>query len=76
MNASVHRLRIIGKDRIAVRLVEFRHTYNLHKKAAEKGETLPIAIVIGIDPVTLFAISTACLKERVQLCSRSNGCTA
>jgi UbiD family decarboxylase len=38
--------------------VEFRHTYNLHKKAAEKGEPLPIAIVIGIDPVTLFAIST------------------
>src|SRR5574337_1095173 len=37
MNASIHRLRVIGKDRLAVRLVEFRHTYNLHKKAAEKG---------------------------------------
>ncbi|MDL5501952.1 MAG: UbiD family decarboxylase, partial [Candidatus Methanoperedens sp.] len=58
MNASVHRLGVIGKDRLAVRLVEFRHTYNLHKKAADKGEPLPIAIVIGIDPVTLFAIST------------------
>ncbi len=58
MNASVHRLRVIGKDKLAARLVEFRHTYNLHKKAAEKGEALPIAIVIGIDPVTLFAIST------------------
>lgn len=58
MNASIHRLRVIGKDRLAVRLVEFRHTYNLHKKAAEKGEPLPIAIVIGIDPVALFAIST------------------
>jgi len=58
MNASIHRLRVIGKDRLAARLVEFRHTYNLHKKAAEKGEQLPIAIVIGIDPVTLFAIST------------------
>lgn len=58
MNASIHRLRVIGKDRLAVRLVEFRHTYNLHKKAAEHGEPLPIAIVIGIDPVTLFAVST------------------
>ena len=58
MNASIHRLRVIGKDKLAVRLVEFRHTYNLHKKAAEKGDPLPIAIVIGIDPVTLFAIST------------------
>jgi UbiD family decarboxylase len=58
MNASIHRLRVIGKDRLAARLVEFRHTYNLHKKASEKGEPLPIAIVIGIDPVTLFAVST------------------
>ncbi len=58
MNASIHRLRVIGKDRLAARLVEFRHTYNLHKKAAGNGEPLPVAIVIGIDPVTLFAIST------------------
>ncbi len=58
MNASIHRLRVIGKDRLAVRLVEFRHTYNLYKKASGKGEPLPIAIVIGIDPVALFAIST------------------
>jgi len=58
MNASIHRLRVIGKDRLTARLVEFRHTYNLHKKAAEKGEPLPVAIVIGIDPVTLFAVST------------------
>lgn len=58
MNASIHRLMVTGKDRLAVRLVEFRHTYNLHKKAQENGEHLPIAIVIGIDPVTLFAVST------------------
>ena len=58
MNASIHRLRVIGKDKLAARLVEFRHTYNLHKKAAEHGEPLPVAIVIGIDPVTLFAVCT------------------
>ncbi len=58
MNASIHRMGVIGKDRLAARLVEFRHTYDLHKKAAEHGEALPIAIVIGIDPVTLFAVST------------------
>jgi len=42
MNASIHRLRVIGKDRLAARLVEFRHTYNLHKKASENGEPLPM----------------------------------
>lgn len=58
MNASIHRLRVIGKDKLAARLVEFRHTYNLYKKAQENNEALPVAIVIGIDPVTLFAVST------------------
>ncbi len=58
MNASIHRLRVIGKDKLTARLVEFRHTYNLYKKAQGKGEPLPVAIVIGIDPVALFAIST------------------
>ncbi|KCZ71988.1 UbiD family decarboxylase [Candidatus Methanoperedens nitroreducens] len=58
MNASIHRLGVTGKDRLVARLVEFRHTYNLHRKAAENGESLPIAIVIGIDPVILFAVST------------------
>ena len=58
MNASIHRLRVIGKDKLAARLVEFRHTYNLYKKAQEDGKALPVAIVIGIDPVTLFAVST------------------
>lgn len=58
MNASIHRLRVTGKDRLGVRLVEFRHTYNLYEKASKKGEKLPIAVAIGIDPVTLFAICT------------------
>src|SRR5659263_652152 len=58
MNASIHRLRVIGKDRLAARRVEFRHPYNVCKKASAKGGPLPIAIVSGIDPVTLFAIST------------------
>jgi UbiD family decarboxylase len=58
MNASIHRLRVIGNDKLVARLVEFRHTYNLHKKASEHGEPLPVAIVIGIDPVALFAVST------------------
>ncbi len=58
MNASIHRLRVIGKDKLAARLVEFRHTYNLYKKAQENQEPLPVAIVIGIDPAALFAVST------------------
>jgi len=58
MNASVHRLMLIGKDKFAARLVPPRHTYLLHKKAAENGDPLPVAIVIGADPTVTFASTT------------------
>ncbi|MDD3245888.1 MAG: UbiD family decarboxylase [Methanosarcina sp.] len=58
MNASIHRLMLAGKDKLAARLVPPRHTYLLHKKAIEKGEPLPIAIVIGCDPTIIYATST------------------
>ncbi len=58
MNASIHRLMLEGKDKLAARLVPPRHTYLLHKKAAEKGEPLPVAIVLGCDPTIIYATST------------------
>ncbi|MHC1755966.1 MAG: UbiD family decarboxylase [Methanosarcina sp.] len=58
MNASIHRLMLVGKDKLAARLVPPRHTYLLHKKAAEKGEPLPVAIVLGCDPTIIYATST------------------
>lgn len=58
MNASIHRLMLVGKDKLAARLVPPRHTYVFHKKAAEKSEPLPVAIVIGADPVITFASTT------------------
>lgn len=58
INASIHRLMLAGKDKLAARLVPPRHTYLLHKKAAEKGELLPVAIVLGCDPTIIYATST------------------
>ena len=57
-NASIHRLMVIGKDKLAARLVAPRHTYLMHKKALDRGEELPVAIAIGLDPIVLFAVST------------------
>ncbi|MCD6206470.1 MAG: UbiD family decarboxylase [Methanosarcinales archaeon] len=57
-NASIHRMMVIGNDRLAVRLVAPRHTYLMHKKALERGEDLPVAIAIGLDPAVLFALCT------------------
>jgi UbiD family decarboxylase len=58
LNACVHRLMVLGKDRLAVRLVPGRHTHQLYQAAQAAGEDLPVAIAIGVDPLVLIAAST------------------
>ncbi len=57
-NASIHRMMLLGKDKLVARLVEPRHTYLLWRSALEKGRDLPIAIVVGVHPLFLFASAT------------------
>ena len=57
-NASIHRMMVIGKNRLVARLVPPRHTYLLWKDAIERGKDLPIAIAIGVHPLLLFASAT------------------
>jgi UbiD family decarboxylase len=57
-NASIHRLMVVNDTTLAARLVPPRHTYVMQKEAAAKNEPLQVGIVIGIDPVTVFAAST------------------
>lgn len=58
LNACVHRLMVLGNDRLAVRLVPGRHTHQLYQEATSKGDQLPVAIAIGVDPAVLIAAST------------------
>jgi UbiD family decarboxylase len=57
-NASVHRMLVDGRDRLVARLVEGRHTYNLHRQALADGEPLPVAIAIGVHPAVMLAACT------------------
>ena len=57
-NACVHRLMVLGKDRLAARLVPGRHTHQLCQAARAEGGELPVAIAIGVDPTVLIAAST------------------
>ncbi len=57
-NASIHRMMIIDRKRLVARLVPPRHTYLMWKDAVERGKDLPIAIVIGVHPLFLFASAT------------------
>lgn len=53
-NLAIHRLQVTGPDRLGVLLLP-RHTWQLFAAAEARGEPLPVAIAIGLDPVLLLA---------------------
>jgi 2,5-furandicarboxylate decarboxylase 1 len=57
-NASIHRMLLLGKDRLTARIVP-RHLYTYHKRAEELNEPLELAIAIGMHPATLLATTTS-----------------
>lgn len=70
VNACFHRLLVLGKDRLAARLVPGRHTHQLYQAALENGDQLPVAIAIGVDPVILFAAGTR-VPQDMEFCYAS-----
>lgn len=56
-NASVHRLLVIGKDRLAIRIVP-RHLHAMREEAAMAGQDLQVAIVIGVHPAVLVGVNS------------------
>jgi len=56
-NVSVHRLQVLDKTHLAIRLVP-RHLFKLWQMAKETGKDLEVAISIGVHPVVLLAASS------------------
>jgi len=56
-NASVHRIQILDKKHLAIRLVP-RHLFKLWRMAKEKGKDLDVSISIGVHPAVLLAASS------------------
>ena len=57
-NVSIHRLQVIDKNHLAIRIVP-RHLYRLCQKAKAKGQkTLDISISIGLHPAVMLAASS------------------
>lgn len=78
-NVSFHRMMIIDKDSIAVRLVP-RHLFTMFNDAKKDGVELKISICIGARPEVLLAAATS-LKYDVDeltvasaLCRNTSGC--
>jgi 2,5-furandicarboxylate decarboxylase 1 len=53
-NVSIHRCQLSGPNRLGVLLLP-RHTHMFFELAERTQQPLPVAIVIGIDPLTLLA---------------------
>jgi UbiD family decarboxylase len=56
-NVSIHRLQVLDKDHLAIRLVP-RHLFKLWNMAKEAGRDLDVAISIGVHPAVLLAASS------------------
>jgi 2,5-furandicarboxylate decarboxylase 1 len=53
-NVSIHRLQLSGPNRLGVLLLP-RHTHAFYEMAERTGQPLDVAIVVGVDPLTLLS---------------------
>ena len=58
LNASIHRLTPIDRDKFVIRLVP-RHLYRIYMKNREAGKDTPIGIAWGLHPAILIAAASS-----------------
>lgn len=54
-NLGVYRMQVIGRDRAIVRWLPMRGGAAHHRLWRERGEEMPVAVVIGADPATMLS---------------------
>lgn len=59
MNASYHRMMVVGKKRLVARLVEGRDLHRFYSQSESKGKSLEVAVVIGAPVELLVAAATS-----------------
>ncbi|MEM1927312.1 MAG: UbiD family decarboxylase [Acidilobaceae archaeon] len=57
-NASFHRVMVLNEKRAVARIVP-RHLYELIGRARERGENLPVTIILGAHPAVELAVSSS-----------------
>ncbi|VFR17051.1 3-polyprenyl-4-hydroxybenzoate carboxy-lyase [plant metagenome] len=53
-NVSINRIQVHARDRMAILLLP-RHLWAFYKEAEARNEALAVAVVIGVDPLTMLA---------------------
>ncbi len=54
-NISIHRMCVQGPDRVTIWMVPGRHLETFYLNARARGQSLPVAIHIGLDPAVYLA---------------------
>jgi len=57
-NLSFHRLMLLDRKRLAIRLVP-RHLFTMYESSLKDGKELPVAFCIGVCPAILLAAATS-----------------
>jgi 2,5-furandicarboxylate decarboxylase 1 len=65
-NVSINRIQINSSNRMAVLLLP-RHLHAFFAEAESRGEALPVAVVIGVDPLVLLASQAITPIDRDEL---------
>ena len=53
-NASIHRIMVVSRNKGLVRIVP-RHLWRMYRVAIDRGEELPVTIIIGVNPLVLLS---------------------
>jgi 2,5-furandicarboxylate decarboxylase 1 len=53
-NVSINRIQVHAPDRMAILMLP-RHLWAFYQEAQSRGEALDVAVVIGVDPLTMLA---------------------
>ncbi len=53
-NASFHRMQLRGRNRLGTSLHSRRHLWDYQRRAEQRGEALPVAVVVGAHPLFHF----------------------
>ena len=55
INVGIYRMQVLGKDRLVMRWLAHRGGARHHRMWQQRGEDMPVAVVIGADPALLLA---------------------
>ncbi len=72
-NLSFQRMHVKGKDKTGIMINEWRHLRNFLDEAEAKGESLPIAVAIGVDPTISIAAGLRYDGDEMEIASALRG---